>query len=200
MFGGGGLPNTGAMGGGGKGGAISQVLQGTGGGGSFGGSGDIWDIPQAPAPTADWYSNLSPDIMTGLQQPYIEAQQQGLELLGAGGAAGSARGGASGTAGAMTGEIMGQMAQNVPMQAWQMTQPGAMAQWGQEVERSRYPMTAAVSMLGGTMPEAVVDPGGGGFGGAMTGALGGGAMGGMLGLSNPYTAGMMGLGALMGGK
>jgi len=123
------------------------------------GEGGLWSGDfQAPSygqPTADWYSGLSPDVMTGLQQPYIEAQQQGLELLGAGGATGSARAGASGTAGAMTGEIMGQMARNVPLQAWQMGAPGRAA----EYQAGMLPYTGAIGALGGAYPEAVVTPG-----------------------------------------
>lgn len=119
----------------------------------FGGN---FQAPQFPGPTSDWYSNLSPDIMSGLQQPYMEAQQQGLELLGMGGAAGSARGGASGTAGAMTGEIMGQMAQNVPLQAWEMGAQGRAS----EYQAGMLPYTGALASLSGTYPEAVVNPGG----------------------------------------
>ena len=165
----------------------------TGEGGLFSGG---FQAPQYGQPTADWYSGLSPDIMAGLQQPYIEAQKQGMELLGGQGGVGSARGGASGTAGAMTGEIMGQMATQVPLQAWQMGAPGRAA----EYQAGMMPYTGAIGALGSTMPEAIVDPGGGGGMGMMGGALGGGMMGSMLGLSNPYTAAMMLGGGLLGGK
>ncbi len=203
------------MGGGGKGGAdidytqspqqqqmaqmLMPTLQNLFGGG--------WQAPAAQQPTRDWYSGLSPDVLGGLQQPYMEAQKQGMELLG--GSAGTARAGATGAAGAMTGDIMSQMAMQVPMQAWQMGQPGRMA----EYQANLMPYQAATSMMGGTYPEAVVDQGGGGFGGALGGALGGGALGSMLGLGataagpgvaaaamSPWMWPLIGGGALLGGK
>jgi hypothetical protein len=151
--------------------------------GSWGYTGAPWQPPIGLSPTADWYSNLSPDVMAGLQQPYIDAQRQGLELLGAGGAAGSARGGASGTAGAMTGEIMGQMAQNVPMQAWQM---GA-----DQRQALMMPYQAATGMMGATMPEAVVSQQSGVLDYAIPGLMTAGMLG-----WNPFAA--AGAGAGMG--
>ena len=150
-----GTPGTqayGTPGGGDKGGPESYT-PGTPGTPATGGftPGDPWQPPTGLSPTADWYSNLSPELMAGLQQPYMDAQRQGMELLG--GSAGSARGGATGAAGAMTGEIMGQMAQNVPMQAWGM---GA-----EQRQALMLPYTGALATLSGTYPEAVVQPGSG---------------------------------------
>ena len=192
--GGGNIGSTG--GGGGKGSLFKDAIQQEFGMGGYEYTGAPWEAPAYDQPTADWYSNLSPDIMGGLQQPYIEAQQQGMELLG--GSAGSARGGATGAAGAMTGDIMGQMARNVPMQAWQMGAQGRAS----EYQSQMLPYTGALAGISGTYPNPVVNPGdsSGGAGGAFGGAAGGAAMGSALGLSNPWTAGMMGLGALLGAK
>lgn len=117
-------------------------------------SGD-WQAPQYPTP-ASMHDMLSPGQIGGLQQPFIEAQQQGMELLGMSGGAGSARGGASGTAGAMTGEIMGQMATQVPLMAHQMYSPGVASQYQAQMT----PYNIMPGMFGGTMPEAVVNQGG----------------------------------------
>ena len=90
---------------------------------------------------------------------------------------------------------MGDMARNVPLQAWQMGAPGRAAQYQAEL----YPETLGVQTLSGVQPPTTVNQGGFSGAGALGGALGGGMMGSMLGLSNPYTAAMMLGGGLLSG-
>jgi hypothetical protein len=83
--------------------------------------------PTAVGPTADWYNNMSPEIMAGLNAPWNQAQDQMFETMG--GQAGSGRGGFSGAGGAAYGSFMADKATQMPMQAWGMSQPGLQANW-----------------------------------------------------------------------
>jgi len=83
--------------------------------------------PTAVGPTADWYNNMSPDIMAGLNAPWDDARNNMFEVLG--GQTGSARGGFSGTGAAALGEFESNRATQMPLQAWQMSQPGLMQNW-----------------------------------------------------------------------
>ena len=84
--------------------------------------------PAAVQPSADWYNNLSPDVMAGLNAPWNDARNQMFETMGSN--LGSPRGGWSGVGAAALGEFESNRATQVPMQAWAMSQPGLQAQWG----------------------------------------------------------------------
>lgn len=96
----------------------------------------MYDIPQAPMPTKDWYSSLSPEVMGGLWAPYDYGAKQLTTQLNASGQAGSARGGYSGAAGAALGELYSRGAKDVGMQAWQMSQPGLFADYTSQLQRN----------------------------------------------------------------
>ena len=82
---------------------------------------------QGYMPTADWYNSLSPEVMAGLNAPWDEARNQMFETMGT--SLGSARGGWSGAGGAALGEFEAKRATQLPLQAWQMSQPGLEKQW-----------------------------------------------------------------------
>lgn len=89
-------------------------------------------------PTANWYSNLSPEVMRGLNAPYDEARSQMLENMGATGQVGSAAGGYTGAAGAALGEFEANRANQIGLQAWQMTQPGLQADYSARLARNQW--------------------------------------------------------------
>lgn len=96
----------------------------------------MYDVPEAVAPTADWFSNLSPEVKTGLYAPYAEAGRGLMETMGSRGQLGSARGGLSGATGAAMGELAGKAAQDVGLNAWQMTAPGLQNNWQADLNRN----------------------------------------------------------------
>ena len=96
----------------------------------------MYDIPQAPMPTADWYNSLSPEVMQGLWAPYDYGAQQLTEQLNSAGQAGSARGGYTGAAGAALGELYSRGAKDVGMSAWQMSQPGLFADYNAQLQQN----------------------------------------------------------------
>ena len=104
----------------------------------------MYNLPTAPQPTAQWYNSLSPDVMAGLWSPYQQAGKQLVEQLGAQGQAGSARGRYSGAAGVALGELASQGAQNVGLQAWNMSQPGLMADYTAQLQRNQMPYQNAI--------------------------------------------------------
>ena len=96
----------------------------------------MYDIPQAPMPTSDWYNSLSPEVMQGLWSPYDYGAKQLTTQLNSAGQAGSARGGYSGAAGAALGELYSRGAKDVGMSAWQMSQPGLFADYNTQLQQN----------------------------------------------------------------
>lgn len=185
-----------------------------------------YSLPDASmlTPTAQWYDNLSPEVMAGIRAPFIDASRQLTESMG--GTAGSASAGASGAMGAAQGRFWADAGKNMGLQAWNMTYPGEAMAYGAELDRSRtaygtelsrnqslfntmlqrnmLPYSILPGMMGGTYSNPVVGGGGGGIGGAAIGALGGGMAADMMGLSmsaNPVMfPAAIALGALGGSK
>lgn len=96
----------------------------------------MYDLPNAVQPTAQWYNSLSPEVMAGVWAPYQDASNQLLETLGASGQRGNARAGYSGAAGAALGSFAADASKNVGLQAWQMSQPGLMADYQSQLSRN----------------------------------------------------------------
>ena len=180
----------------------------------------MYDIPDPSMamPTAQWYGSLSPEVKAGLYAPYEEAGEHLMNTMSSRGQLGSARGGLSGATGAAMGELAGNAAQNVGLNAWQMTAPAAMQNWQSQLNRNVNAYNAgqqerlgdfntamnvwdrpwqAMSFLGHGMPQGVVTPGapsrwGGAVAGGMAGGMGAYQMSG----GNPYWTGV---GAIGGG-
>lgn len=88
-------------------------------------------------PSQDWYNNLSPQVMAGLDAPYADARSQLLEDVQSKGMIGNQRGGYSGSTAAALGKFDADRAQQVGLQAWQMTQPGLQTAYGSEQDRNK---------------------------------------------------------------
>lgn len=161
----------------------------------------IYDLPSAQGltPSADWYQNISPEVMAGISRPYEQQGMQLMETMGFQGMGGSPRAGMSGSAGVAAGTFAEEAARNIGMQAWQMGAPGAQMQYqaelGQNIAGYNRPFQEAqlaASMIPGTYPTPMVQPqqqspwgavgslAGMGIGGLL-GGLPGAAMGGMAG-------------------
>jgi hypothetical protein len=99
-----------------------------------------YDVPsnQSLMPTSTWYGNISPEVKAGLNAPYDEARQQMFEQMGSQGQMGSASGGYSGAAAAALGKFEATRANNVGLQAWQMTQPGLQADYNARLAQNQY--------------------------------------------------------------
>jgi hypothetical protein len=69
--------------------------------------------------------------------PYLEAEQQLLETLGAGGGLGSARGGFSGQGAAGLGRYWADAGQQYGRDLWGMIAPAQQAGWGAELQRGQ---------------------------------------------------------------
>jgi hypothetical protein len=128
----------------------------------LGTGGPLWDVPLAVGPTADWYGNLSPDVMQGVWAPYQDASKQFMEQLGAGGLATSQRGGISGAGAAGLGKFWEQAGRNVGQQAWGMTAPGLMAKYEADINAMQYPWMARQQLFSQAMPTPKIDQSGGG--------------------------------------
>jgi len=178
----------------------------------------MYDIPDPTMamPTSQWYNSIAPEVKAGLYAPYVEAGQGIGEMMGSRGQMGSAGSGHTGAYGAAMGELAGQAAQNVGMQAWNMTSPMAMNAWNANLNRNmtaynqgqqerlgdyntsmevwRRPM-GSMGMMGQGMPQGYSQQQsnqvGGALGGGLMGYLGAGAVG-----MNPMLG--MGLGGLAG--
>jgi hypothetical protein len=133
-------------------------------------------------PTQAWYQGLSPEVMGGLWAPWEEAGQALTHRLNAMGQLGSMRGGVSGSGETAMANLAADAATQVPLQAWQMTQPGMMAGWQAELGRNQFgveqrladtraqwqamvsaqrmPYEIVPGMAGGSMPQPVVQSGG----------------------------------------
>lgn len=75
-------------------------------------------------PSQGWYQNLSPEVMSGVWEPYNEGARQMLEVMG-----GNPRAGYSGATGAALGKYYENAATDIGRQAWEMTQPAYQAQY-----------------------------------------------------------------------
>jgi hypothetical protein len=113
-----------------------------------GGWGPPYPVTQAPQPTSDWWNSISPDVRSGIWQPYQEAGNQMMEKLGSVGQLGNPRGGASGVAGMAMSELAAKAGQQAGLQGWNMMQPGAMAQYALENQAIRDPFSLTPSYLG----------------------------------------------------
>jgi hypothetical protein len=169
---------------------------------------------------------ISPEVRAGVMAPYLEAEQQLMETLGAGGGLGSARGGFSGQGAAGLGRFWADAGQQYGRDLWGMIAPAQQAGWGAELQRGQqdwgaqlaqnmfgaqagqqqwqaglqeqqFPFSVIPAMFGQAMPSAVTTQGSGG-GGSGIGALLGGAAG--LAFGNPFLgAGFgAGLGSMFG--
>jgi hypothetical protein len=177
----------------------------------------MYDIPDPTMamPTAQWYNSIAPEVKAGLYAPYVEAGQALQEQMGSRGQMGSAGSFHTGAYGAAAGELAGNAAQNVGMQAWNMTSPMAINAWNANLQRNqqaygagqqerlgdyntqmevwRRPMQA-MGMMNQGMPQGYSQQQSNQTGGAMSGAMQGGMAGGMIG--GPWGAG---IGAVGGG-
>jgi len=104
-----------------------------------------WNMPLAPTmpsmqsalsntgnplmPDKDWFSSLSPEVMSGVWAPYEDAANKLNERIGSTGQLGNARGGISGNAAAGLGEFYSGAGRDFGLQAWNMTQPGRQAEY-----------------------------------------------------------------------
>lgn len=95
----------------------------------------MYNLPNAVAPTADWWNSLDPGIKAGAWAPYEEAANQLGERMGSQGQLGSARGGYSGAAGAAFGDYYAQAANTYGQGLWNMSQPGLMADYSAQLQR-----------------------------------------------------------------
>lgn len=116
--------------------------------------GNFYNIPDAVAPTQDWYNNISGEVKAGMMAPYQDMSNQLTESMGH--SAGSAGAGASGMLGASQAKFWSQAGKDYGMNLWNMTSPGMMANWNAELERSRMPYTGALGAVGGTYSQPVV--------------------------------------------
>lgn len=155
--------------------------------GGFGQS--IYDLPSAQGltPSADWYQNISPEVMAGIRRPWEQQGQQLMETMGFRGMGGSPRAGMSGSAGVAAGTFAEEAGRNIGMQAWQMTAPGAQMQYQAELgrniagyQRPFQEAQLAAGLIPGTYPQPIVQPGQQGQGGAL-GSLAGMGLGAGLG-------------------
>lgn len=85
-----------------------------------------YGIPEAVMPSTGWYQDIAPEVMAGIQSPYVEASEAMMGRMEQMGQLGTARGGVSGGAGAALGEFAARSAKDIGMQAWQMTAPQLM--------------------------------------------------------------------------
>ena len=88
-----------------------------------------WNVPNAVAPTQDWFNTLSPEVKAGAWAPYKQGADLLTEQLSARGMAGGERSGYSGAMGAAMGDYFSNAAQQYGTNLWNMTQPGLMAQF-----------------------------------------------------------------------
>jgi len=95
-----------------------------------------YNIPNTVAPTQGWYNSISPEVQRGLWEPYNQGAKQLMETLGGQGSLGNARGGYTGAAGAALGKYYSDASTNIGTQAWNMMQPGMMANWNAELNKN----------------------------------------------------------------
>jgi len=126
----------------------------------------LYDLPSPVLPNTDWYNNLAPEVRQSLWEPAQEAGQQMMEVMGAKGQLGSAGSPMSGSAATGMGKLFADYGQGIGMQAWNMTQPGLMADYQAQLGRnitgyntSLMPYQMAAGMLPGTYGQPVINPG-----------------------------------------
>ena len=84
-----------------------------------------YNVPGAVGPTSDWFNNMSPEVMAGIEAPFKRGEQNLMETLG-GGMGGTA--GFSGMGAGALGRYWADAAPQIGQQAWGMTAPGLMQQ------------------------------------------------------------------------
>jgi hypothetical protein len=105
---------------------------------------------------------ISPDIRAGVMAPYKETELQLQETLGAGGGLGSARGGFSGQGanalgkywadvGTDYGQQLWNMVKDPLAMGWQAEQTGKMAQWGEQLQKEKYPYSLAPALMSSSL-------------------------------------------------
>jgi hypothetical protein len=97
-----------------------------------------YNVPDAVAPTQNWWDSIASPVMAGLNAPWNDARNQMFESLGQAGSLGSAGAGMSGAAGAALGEFESNRANQMGLQAWNMMQPGLMNQWQGQLGANQY--------------------------------------------------------------
>ena len=158
--------------------------------------------PEYMMPTAATMNAISPDVWSGIMQPYQKVEKQLMETLGAGGALGSAMGGFSGQGAAGLGKYWAEAAPGIGMQAWNMISPALQQGWGaglqqaqnlwaEQMQQYKYPWQAAPSFISMGMPFPYVQQP---SGSPMAG------MGSLLSGMGSLMGGMGGAGAMGGGK
>lgn len=139
----------------------------------------MYDLPNQVGPTTDWYNNIAPEVRQSLWEPAQEGGQQMMEAMGAKGQIGSAGSPISGSAQTGMGKLFSDYSQGIGGQAWNMMQPGMMADYNAQLGRniqgyntSMMPFETARGMLPGTYSSPVVTPGSQGFLGPLLQGLG----------------------------
>ena len=134
----------------------------------------MYDLPSPVGPTTDWYNNIAPQVRQSLWEPAIEGGNQMMEVLGSKGIMGGASTPASGSGATAMGKLFSDYSQGIGGQAWNMMQPGLMADYSAQLGRnmqgyqtSLMPFQAAASLLPGTYPNPVVNQGNPGMIGSM---------------------------------
>lgn len=127
---------------------------------------EMYDVPSPVGPTTDWYNNISPAVRESLWEPAREGGNQLMETLGAKGMMGGASTPASGSGATAMGKLFADYSQGIGGQAWNMMQPGLMADYSAQLGRnitgyntSLMPFQTAAGMLPGTYSTPFVDPG-----------------------------------------
>ena len=140
--------------------------------------GNIYDIPgiEGITPGANWYQDLSPEIKSGIQSPYIDASRQLTESLG--GSAGSARAGSTGALIGRQSDFWADAGTQMGTQAWNMVAPAQNAMWQAQLQQNMMPFTGALGAIQSTYGQPVVSPDTGfnwpaALGGGLTGGYGG---------------------------
>jgi hypothetical protein len=161
----------------------------------------MYDLPSPVGPTTDWYNNIAPEVRQSLWEPAMEGGRQMMEVMGSKGQTGSPGSPMSGSGSAGMGRLFADYSQGIGQQAWNMMQPGMMADYGAQLGRniqgyqtSMMPFQTAANMLPGTYANPVVQPGSPGLMQGMMQLASPFAMGagmGMMGGMNPF-AGMFG--------
>jgi hypothetical protein len=126
----------------------------------------MYDLPSPVMPSTDWYNNIAPEVRQSLWEPAQEGGRQMMEAMGAKGQVGSAGSPISGSAQTGMGKLFADYSQGIGSQAWNMMQPGMMADYNAQLGRniqgdntSLMPFQAAANMLPGTYSHPVVNPG-----------------------------------------
>ena len=159
-----------------------------------------WEIPDISSmmPGENWWEDLDPNIKAGIREPYTDASNQMLEVMGAKGQTGSAVSPYSGQSQTATGKFWADAGTGMAQQGWGMVSPALQQGWGAELNRnmtqgnqqyqqSMMPYGMIPGMSQQAAPYPMVDPGSPGIGGMLTSMMGPAMMGwGMGGFGNPF--------------